>query len=580
MRRLSLAFLLSVSAACAPSVTTGGDSASTAGSTGQTTGVTATSSTTGGGQGGSTTSTTAGGQGGSTASTSTSGGQGGEGGCNDDSDCGSGASCCIGACHDLAVDTSHCGGCDTACTPAPHATVACEGGLCVTGTCEPGYADCNASLLDGCEQNILDGEPCACTPGESKPCYNGGPGTLGVGVCHEGVRTCDADGLAWGDCVGQELPGVELCDNGVDEDCNGVADDVADVDGDGWTICDGDCYENNIGGTLPAPNLVNPGAFEILNNLVDDDCDPSTPDQGPAVTCSDGPLISPVSPDDLRKALDLCQLTEIDPPLAQKKWGVLGASFLLADGSAPSAAQLAAIQAQQTAVLTHFGDGILTHKGATMAGLSTGKMRDAMAPDFVANGPGTDLGSSSSPPASYLAAHNGALPASAGCNGACPSGAGAFDSVRLHITLRVPTNAVSFSYDFRFLTAEYGAHLCSPYNDAFITLLDTKAPGMPADRNIAFDALGSPVLVNDVFFESCVSQGCNTCPLGPGALAGTGMELGGGTPWLTNDAPIKAGEIAQIDWMIFDVTDGSGDSHVLLDNFRWNGPCPNCWGDH
>jgi hypothetical protein len=58
------------------------------------------------------------------------------------------------------------------------------------------------------------------------------------------------------------------------------------------------------------------------------------------------------------------------------------------------------------------------------------------------------------------------------------------------------------------------------------------------------------------------------------------MELGGVTQWLTTDAPIKLGEIMQIDWVIFDVTDGSGDSHVLLDNFRWNGPCYNCGGIH
>jgi hypothetical protein len=500
-------------------------------------------------------------------------------GCSETQPCAPGFTCCGDACFDLDHDLLHCGACDLACTPAPQVLLACAGGMCITSVCSPGYADCNGLALDGCEHNVLQDEACVCAPGETKPCYSGGPGTLGVGPCHAGTQVCTVDGLGWSVCQGQTPPSGEICGNGVDEDCNGIVDDIADLDSDGWTVCDGDCIEAAMPPGKPAPNLVNPGAFEILNNGVDDDCDPSTPDDA-AVPCSAGALSSPVTPDDLVKALDLCQFTELSPPLAQKKWGVIGASFLLADGSVPSAAQLAAMQSQQTAVLTHFGDVIVPHKGGTMAGLSTGKMRDAMAPDFVANGPGTNLGSASSPPAGYLAAHNGQLPAGLGCNGACPSGAGAFDSVRLHLTLRVPTNALSFSYDFRFASAEYAAHTCSPYNDAFLALLDTKALGIPADRNISFDAFNNPVLINDIFFDSCLSQGCSICPLGAAPLAGTGMELGGVTQWLTTDAPIKFGEIMQIDWVIFDVTDGSGDSHVLLDNFRWNGPCYNCGGIH
>jgi hypothetical protein len=629
-RALGALALAATLAACNPSVETGSAAGTSSGtgsggapsttsaqsSTTSATSTTATSSSTGGGEGGSTTSS---GQGG--------GGQGGASGCVDDGACADpaaphcdpttgqcvpclldldcalgfvcaeghtcapgcsethacapGLSCCGNACFDLDHDLLHCGACGLACPPLPQTILACEGGLCVAAACEAAYADCNGLLADGCEQNVLDGGPCLCAPGSTEPCYTGGPGTLGKGACQAGIQTCKLDGLGWSECQGQTLPSYELCGNGVDEDCNGVVDDVTDLDGDGWTACDGDCAEVAFGPYATAPKRINPGAFEVVGNGVDDDCDPSTPDQGPFATCSAEALVSPVTPIDLVKALDLCQFTELAPPLAQRKWGVIGASFLLADGSVPSAAQLAAMQSQQTAVLTHLGDKILPHRGPTMAGLSTGKMRDALAPDFVANVPGTDLGSASSPPASYLAAHNGALPANLGCNGACPSGAGAFDSVRLRLTLRVPTNAASFSYDFRFLSAEYGAHSCSPYNDGFLALFDSKAPGIPADGNVAFDAFNHPVLVNDLFFESCVSQGCSVCASGPGDLAGTGMELGGATHWLTTDAPVVAGEIIHIEWMIFDVTDGSGDSHVLLDNFRWNGfPCSNCGGDH
>ena len=62
------------------------------------------------------------------------------------------------------------------------------------------------------------------------------------------------------------------------------------------------------------------------------------------------------------------------------------------------------------------------------------------------------------------------------------------------------------------------------------------------------------------------------------ALAGTGMQYpssgnnatGGGTVWLTTDAPISPGETITLDLMVFDVSDTTLDSLALLDNFRWN----------
>jgi len=85
-------------------------------------------------------------------------------------------------------------------------------------------------------------------------------------------------------------PGAtEICANGIDEDCSGVADDgtptevmYADTDGDGYgddtnfiEVCDinqlgytlnsGDCDDTN--------GAINPGATEICDNGADDDCD-------------------------------------------------------------------------------------------------------------------------------------------------------------------------------------------------------------------------------------------------------------------------------------------------------------------
>jgi hypothetical protein len=59
-----------------------------------------------------------------------------------------------------------------------------------------------------------------CPPNTTQSCYDGPPGTAGVGLCKAGTRTCGSDGTP-GVCEGQVLPTLEIPDNGIDEDCNG-----------------------------------------------------------------------------------------------------------------------------------------------------------------------------------------------------------------------------------------------------------------------------------------------------------------------------------------------------------------------
>ncbi len=369
-----------------------------------------------------------------------------------------------------------------------------------------------------------------------------------------------------------------------------------DGDGDGWLPSDGDCCDNV--NDCSNPELVNPGAFEYLGNGLDDDCDPSTPDDTPVADCGGNALVTPTSSTKLIKAMDLCQFTVENPAtLQQKKWGVISTSLLQADGTATPPKDV------QVGVLADYGPYVMPQKGGTMAAMSSGTARDETDTGHVYPQNGLQAGQtgnydattvSGAPPA-YLAGNGGAVPSP----GNCPScqGAGcttAYDSVNLKARIRVPTNAFSFTYSFKFYSSEYPEFVCQQYNDFFVTLLTTQwQPDpmanppelpLPADKNIAFDSNGNAVSVNNAFFEVCfppVGAPAGTCPSGTLELVGTGMggwpsggvsnvKDGGGTVWLKNDAPVVPGETIEIEFITWDAGDHNVDSMVLLDKFKWN----------
>ncbi len=541
-------------------------------------------------------------------------------GCSPMNPCPQSETCCDTTCVDLTKNINNCGTCGIKCAIPDHAAAECVNGLCDIGACTPVnvYANCNGDIKDGCEQNTLQDGPCSCAPGTTQSCYQGAPNTSGVGVCKAGKQTCNATGTAWSACVGQVLPKPEVCANMIDEDCDGAVDNVSDADADGWTSCNGDCCDSP-GFGCPNPAQVNPGAFEVVGNGVDDDCDPSTSDTTAPVDCALAAKFAGVTSLDVAQAMDICQQTTANAPLATKKWGLLSSAQLLPNNAVPTAAELANIQNNQTALLTDYGSVIVPHKGPTMAGMSTGYMRDQLDPlptgqtaftppnggkAFLAQVPFTGpVPPVTSPLGFYLSKHAGALPSAVGCNAnGCPAGSGANDPVSVQLKIRVPTNAKSFSYDFRFFSAEFQSFQCSTFNDFFLVLLKStwvpaapgpcmmnsqcesdncsagvcvKAAPLPADSLIAFDSLKNPLSVNNGFFQVCVPKPgiCGACPLGNADLALTGMQInntGGGTAWLTNDAPVVPGETITLDLLIFDVSDHLLDSLVLLDNFRWN----------
>jgi hypothetical protein len=95
----------------------------------------------------------------------------------------------------IATDLLNCGGCGVVCPSPAHATPVCRAGVC-GGTCGAGFADCNAQMSDGCETDTsADPAQCgachrACSGNNVDPACTAGACT---GTCKPGFADCNAD---------------------------------------------------------------------------------------------------------------------------------------------------------------------------------------------------------------------------------------------------------------------------------------------------------------------------------------------------------------------------------------------------
>ena len=518
-------------------------------------------------------------------------------GCQNSMNCSGTDTCCAMLCIDTQASLQNCGKCGNACVAAANAKVNCDKGKCAFAGCEAGWDDCNLDLKDGCEHDLAAGA-CKCKPGATKACYNGRANTLNVGICKGGTSTCDSSGIKWGKCAGEVLPLPEVCGDNVDDDCSGKLDDPPDIDGDGWNYCQGDCCDE-VTLTCSSPKLVNPGAFEIGGNNTDDDCDGKVDN---VLGACDAALASNSAvAADYAKAIDICQTTADVVPLPQKKWGLISASFFLANGAGTP-------NASSRSIRGGYGSGVKPFTGSSLAVLSSGTAAAQKAPyntnpNWASFQPGSSMGTTSAAPSDWLAANGNKFPNAPGCP--APATGNVNDPVMLKLRIRVPTNAKSFAVSSFFYSAEFPDYVCSPFNDFFLELLDsTFVPAAmqqpnPTDKNLAVYINGNktyPVGVNLAFgntglFTQCINgpTGCtpgsvpgtiNTCK-NTTQLAGTGFDiinddcqpgdmLGGGTGWLTTDGNVVPGETMEIRFVIWDTSDHFWDSLVLLDNFQWS----------
>ena len=520
-------------------------------------------------------------------------------GCTPSHGCLAGDDCCAGACVDVSTDTENCGACGNVCE-YPNATGLCLQGDCELGPCDMGALDCNGDPTDGCE----GGPGCLCVPGATESCYTGAPGTEGVGQCAAGTRECAEDGLSWSACVGQVLPSVETCGDTVDNDCDGLVDSTNDVDNDGYDLCFEDqildCCEE-IGCSLN-PDLINPGAYDVPGNGLDDDCDGviDEPEDG----CDAGLASDTADVLDFARALDLCQFTVETPPTpVERIWGVIDATLTETDGSTLEFPDQATVRPDFGANQPTGFDSLVVLSSGVAADLTDTN------PSFSSFEGGKFWGSEAPPPADWYAANGDAFPNVPGCP---TSATTSNDPVMLTIRVRVPTNAQSFTADLNFFSAEFPEYVCSQYTDMFVALLDSTDPDNPADKNIAvYDELSDgtvlwPLGVNlaqsaNGLFSQCVDGpiGCSgtlsdyTGCVGVDQLMGTGFDAydstgafqpgcldnagttsghyykGGATGWLTMSGNVEPGEVAEIRLAVWDAGGHLYDSLVILDNWRW-----------
>lgn len=148
-------------------------------------------------------------------------------------------------------------------------------------------------------------------------------------------------------------------------------------------------------------------------------------------------------------------------------------------------------------------------------------------------------------------------------------GDGAFDYSELRMRAQVPRFTDALAFDFAFFSSEYpvyteGEH-ATPYNDMFIAWLESEA----WTGNVSFDDGLRPITAQSVFMDyRSASESCPHCTAPE--LTGFSMERHGGTKWLNTKAPVVPGETLELVFAIFDLSDSSLDSVVLLDGFEWS----------
>lgn len=130
-----------------------------------------------------------------------------------------------------------------------------------------------------------------------------------------------------------------------------------------------------------------------------------------------------------------------------------------------------------------------------------------------------------------------------------------WDYAELRVGLTVPDATHGLAFDFAFMSVEWPDFEGAGYNDMFIAWLESEQ----WTGNVSFDGEGNPITVNASFLDYQASE----------ELEGFAMAGHGATRWLTTNVGLVPGESIILVLAVLDLSDGSYDSAVLIDNVRW-----------
>ncbi len=457
--------------------------------------------------------------------------------------CLGGTALCDGTCVSLSADPAHCGSCATACS----STAVCSNGTC-QDDCAPGELKCGQS----CHDVMSDKSHCG---------------------------NCDT-----------ACPSNKVCESGVCKVCNPL---ITDCDGDGWNAKEGDCCD--LAGSCGAnPALVNPGAVEVADNGIDDNCNGKIDlmDLVDTAACDDAAniLSNSTNATDYAKAIGICRTTTKNPSLKNKTWGLLDAKLVRADGSPiPTMAGYAIVAAFEQIASPLEGKKAIVLSSGIASAVGDVHAQDPSSVNIAECGDPVcikDWFSSANPP---LKAAN-ELPHGVDCgSGSAGAPMVANDSRMLVLTLRAPTNARALEFSSFFLSQEFPNYVCEPYNDQAVALVETTTPtapiANPADKNILFFSdvngawpIGISVAKGTPLFSVCdlmtaqqakplINQ--ESCSKGSASLEGSAFFGYGGTGWLTSRANVNPGQEVTLRIAIWDVGDVQFSSTLLVDQFKW-----------
>lgn len=187
----------------------------------------------------------------------------------------------------------------------------------------------------------------------------------------------------------------------------------------------------------------------------------------------------------------------------------------------------------------------------------------------------------SNPSGSALPAPMSPLPGSAGGGGGTPfvncdlvndcsdslidqwnlGNGAANDLIWFQFEAPVPGGTFGFSFDFAYFSEEFPEFVDSAFNDMFVAWSNSES------------YTGNLCFVND---EPCTVTALWPADFQGGApeLSGTQFANDGSTGWYEAKGTVVPGEMLQLTFALFDMTDSAYDTTLLIDNFRWD--CEGC----